>query len=388
MLCYARLGHDPSSGARTVAALYPVTISRDHHQSAPDELLPESFKPARSIDQLSPAERVFGWVAPHRLPPGEPGAYRGNIRIGYVESCSANPIEHQADPGFPLAILSAPKPQQARFYVACDEVGHAQAHGLDRRRAGYIADGQKHLRGRKVYPHHRDTPSPPAEVRSAGDLRDLAADGLLASRARYPEEARRAGGLRDGQNRSIGSWIARDKVFRFSIDVKNLSDEELGALLWLLDLRSARHPDAVHCHRLAGGKPLGFGSVRIAIERTALRTGRQWRAHYRDLAGPGPTATPGELATCEERFKEAVRSAGRAASFEDVPHITALLKAARGYDDGSPILYPRPSAKPDPDGRNYVWFVGNDARPKWSLPDLDGDDDRLPTLDKWGNATE
>jgi hypothetical protein len=47
-----------------------------------------------------------------------------------------------------------------------------------------------------------------------------------------------------------------------------------------------------------------------------------------------------------------------------VPFIAAFLTAARGFRDGLPIHYPRKSAAPDPEGKNYEWFVANDRTGK------------------------
>ena len=63
-LCY---GHVAAKPDRTwkLLALYPVTISRKLHAKSPFDLLPERLmlRPASHIQQLSPADRVFGWVS-------------------------------------------------------------------------------------------------------------------------------------------------------------------------------------------------------------------------------------------------------------------------------------------------------------------------------------
>lgn len=56
---------------------------------------------------------------------------------------------------------------------------------------------------------------------------------------------------------------------------------ELGALLWLLDLPKE------HYHRLGGGKPFGFGSVKLSIDsdktKTVLKNGACYGKYYRSL---------------------------------------------------------------------------------------------------------
>ncbi|HID20898.1 MAG TPA: TIGR03986 family CRISPR-associated RAMP protein, partial [Planctomycetaceae bacterium] len=101
-----------------ILGLYPVNISRKLHCVPPQDLLPEDLRPASRIDELSPADRVFGWVNQTGR-----GAYRGNLRIGPVR-CQTQldrAIQSFGQPGLPVAILGQPKPQQARFYVAASQ---------------------------------------------------------------------------------------------------------------------------------------------------------------------------------------------------------------------------------------------------------------------------
>lgn len=128
--------------------------------ASPWDLLDESLRPAMTIDDLSPADRVFGWVKSDRQvddstnPASGSVAVRGLLRISPVvcESSVDDAIQSFPGDGVPLAILSTPKPQQGRFYVATSPKGEAQQNGLSKIDAGYAKD--KGLRGRKVYPHH------------------------------------------------------------------------------------------------------------------------------------------------------------------------------------------------------------------------------------------
>lgn len=149
-LCYVRLNEDHTD----VEALFPVQIARELYPVSPWDLLHESLRPAEAIGQLSPADRVFGWVRGDAGTESGSGngraAARGLLRVGPVrcESSAADAAERFAKPGIPLAILSAPKPQQGRFYVAKSPNGDAQEDGLSKQDAGYRRG--KGLRGRKV----------------------------------------------------------------------------------------------------------------------------------------------------------------------------------------------------------------------------------------------
>ncbi len=220
-LCYAKLGP-----GEVVERLYPVLISRDLFPVAPEKLLDASLKAPKKLDELSPADRVFGWAHPDGH-----GAHRAQVRIGTIWCERADAIEPFALPGVPLAVLGQPKPQQGRFYVAKSPRGEAQEKkekGLTPIDAGYHPG--KGLRGRKVYPHHKELPT--------NYWQNPAQDRTQRANGRHYQEYRRPKGARerDGQNRSILGWVKPNTRFTFTVDVLNLSSVELGALLWLSSL--------------------------------------------------------------------------------------------------------------------------------------------------------
>lgn len=366
-LCYARLSPDKTK----VEALFPVMISRELYQCSPWDLLDESLSPAVDVEKLSPADRVWGWARtePLRADENQQTAARGRIRVGPVMCVSQDAIEAFETP-LPLAILSTPKPQQGRFYVAKNPQGDAQGDGLTKLEAGY-APG-KGLRGRKVYPHHAQLP---------GDywrnpLEDRTQKEPPYQEYRRPRDAN-GNEQQDKQNRSILGWVKPGAEFTFDLYVENLSEVELGALLWLLRL-----PDQ-HYLRLGGGRPLGFGSVRLAIEDCDLRTPGQLRSWYSAWLEPRSSKLAQEaLDRAVEEFRQAVARAYNNGSkrFEDVTFIKAFLVACKGWSDGLPVHYPRVTPAPDPAGENFKWFVENE-RPgnRYALPDL-VNDQGLPLL--------
>jgi CRISPR-associated protein (TIGR03986 family) len=384
-LCYVEFAPD---GETDIVALIPVTISRRLYSVSPADLLPDSLKPASCIEELSPAERVFGWVRQGRSNKHGLSAYKGNVRIGPVRCPSADAIEHFGYPGVPLAILGQPKPQQARFYVASSKNGEAQPNGISKEQAGYFP--QKGLRGRKVYPHHQALP--------ATYWQDPFVDRTQLSDNGFFQEYRRPMNSkeieRDDQNRSITGWVKRKVSFQFKIDVTNLSSVELGALLWLLDL------PVNHFHRLGGGKPLGFGSVRLDIDwnSTELHKGDWWRESYKvidmETLNQNSEQNRTELQDCIIQFKQAIGSAYGGGDFDRASFIAAFTRSAGGFCDGKPLHYPRASIArdprngtiaPNPEGEAFKWFVANERTgreggPKLSLPDLETDEG-LPILE-------
>jgi CRISPR-associated protein (TIGR03986 family) len=351
-----------------IQALLPVTISRRLFSVSPDVLLDASSHPANDLAQLSPADRVFGWVNQHGK-----GAYRGQLRFGTVTCTTDNAIADFGTPGVPLAILGQPKPQQARFYVAADASGRAQEDHRPAEDAGYRPN--KGLRGRKVYPHHRNLPADywykPLENQT------WPRDSTLIF-----QEYRRPDGpdQRDDQNRSVQGWVHPGATFTFDIHVINLSAAELGALLWLLQLPPQ------HYHRLGGGKPLGFGSVRLDLDTTKsdIRHGTDWQVHYSSLEA---VASPCDIEACVTVYKNAVQQA-YGSTFDQVSFIAAFHRAAQGFDDGRPTHYPRTRVAgttayppPPPAGELFKWFVANAREGQlYALQDL-ADDRGLPILE-------
>ncbi len=368
-LCYVELD------GKQVKALIPVSISRRLYDLPPERLLEDSLKPAISMDQLSPSDRIFGWVKQAKGNKQQSRfAYKGNLRISPVKCLSTQSIEDFSGAGLPLAILGQPKPEQAQFYIASDKQGVPLPTGSNKKTV--YQNQNQGIRGRKVYPHHANLPpqhwTNPLEDRTQGNQ-----DG-------YFQEYHRPGDQRDDQNRSIQAWVKPNVTFNFDIDVTNISSVELGALLWLLNL------PLEHYHRLGGGKPFGFGSIRLDIDWNSsdLRKGIDWQEYYRSLIPPSnsnPREAETTIALFQKTFEE-VYGGGKA--FKDILLIQAFCRSAQGFDDKLPVHYPRARQRgqdgavpPHPEGKAFEWFVANERTggPKCSLPPL-WDETGLPIL--------
>jgi CRISPR-associated protein (TIGR03986 family) len=405
-LVYARVDR---SGK--IEGLYPVMISRELGVVAPGSLLTDSLHPATNLDELSPADRVFGWVSQNQK--GK-GAYKGQLRMHSIECVTPDAID-TFDPPLPLAILGEPKEGQARFYVGKQDRTPLN-QGADTGKIAYFertAPERWSLRGRKMYPHQAATLSKGAKSAGYWDpdkARDEAwktpeengghAERLAAGGANYREYLRRLG-LRagshgnppeqtvnqDSQNRSIREWVKTDVKFTAVIEVVNLNIVELGVLLWLLDLNGPRDANQQQeerlYHRLGGGKPLGFGSARISIRSVDLCTGAAKQVQYRGFfnapdytALAAPFAVTGDAESAHALREKAEEAFGT--PFDQLPNALAFLVAARGRRD-HPVHYPRTEERPNPAGENFKWFGENEAgRP--GHPRRDGQRLALPAL--------
>jgi CRISPR-associated protein (TIGR03986 family) len=340
-LCYVLA--ESKDKITTITAMAPVTISRQLYDVSPSSLLPPlSLQPATSLEKLSPADRVFGWANQDGH-----GAYRGQLRISTVQCNAESPeraIERLQEP-VPLSILSTPKPEQARFYIAQDQQGNPLSPQVNK--ADGYAQGQS-IRGRKVYPHHQQ--------------------GLNG------REWSRTSQEKDDQNCSINSWVKQGVSFSLTIDVMNLSDIELGALLWILDLNAIQKTETYY-HRLGAGKPLGFGSVALSVDwgKTVLCKGEDWRTFYQNLGSQltGRLEARDCIAQYQTAFIQVYgisKKAKQPVKFENIPLIAAFLQTAKGFDDKLPIHYPRISRnkarienKRSQDNPIFDWFVDNES---------------------------
>lgn len=336
-LCYATVTRNGSTYRGL--SLHPVMIGREPFGASPRELAEAArVEPATGFDSFSPADRVFGWVNAGK---GDDQATRGHVRVGFVQPVKAS-ISEFGEHGIPLAILSTPKPTQARFYAADDLLGSplkdgsAKNHGY--RRHGERQDGAHPgggLRGRKVYPPHR-----------------VAADHWRDPKAGPQREFRRVGNQSDDQNRSVTSWVDAGSLFAFDLWIDNLDDAELGALLHVLCL------DDDACLRVGGARPLGFGSIHLSVDwnTTQLPEPSRFADRYRSLDPPSGC----DSATILDRTKRAhseglVEVVGVDGARRILEAFAIAVRGAKGA-----VHYPRAAAKPDPDGKNYEWFTRNE----------------------------
>ncbi len=341
-LCYARVDNGKITG------LFPVMIARELMPSAPSELLPPHMQPLQSsFETLSPAERVFGWVHPKASDvetKNRRTAYRGQLRIHSInfKSGGVDAVPHNGS--VPLAILGSPKPQQTRFYGAIDSRGSPLVDGKPKNDIGYNKSGYvKGLRGRKFYLHDRTaTHWDLTQPRKPWAIQPINHESCT------------------NQNHSIKDWVKPCTVFEARIDLTNLHEAELAALLWLLNLGS----DGKHCLKVGGGKPLGFGSVRVTLTDMKLRDGAAMRADFMQL-GRGDDSKGTRLALSDvpnlvDKHLENLRQICEQENDAD-NILTAFERACTGPADDVQVRYPfavKNGGQAVPE--SFAWFVQNE----------------------------
>jgi len=360
---------------RKVNRLSRVQVPRLPHLSAIGELLPDHLHPCKEYDALCPACRVFGWVkdahqtGARNWEREERTAYAGRVRFSHA-TLVAGKDEGCFDEEMPLAILSSPKPTTAPFYLAQGVPNDEKFRVPEGDREISYRPGYK-LRGRKFYYHH----------------------GNLLNR----QEFERTDQKKDLQNRSVRNVRRPGNVFEFTIQFENLSTVELGALIWTLKLGKNEG-----CHlRLGYGKPLGLGSVMLDLtELTTIDWATRYASFSQSAAASGENNHRDNklLIDCMADFDRAMTQAYGKSMF-NLAHMQDLYAILQEPNPQWPprIHYPRPPRpkhKPDPEGKNFEWFVGNKSGgkgkgekkgPFHALSEPSRPGNGLPLIDKNGN---
>ena len=219
-------------------------------------------------------------------------------------------------------------------------------------------DGPNDLKGRKLYRHHQE--------------------------ARPKEYCCSARKLRTDQNRTASGILNRDAEFEFDVSFTNLSEIELGALLWSLQLEPGMH------HRIGYAKPLGFGSATCKVLSLTLDDKRQ---RFKCCSGDSlSTSTPTSFLNVFKSAMSRIHGPAIAGSsdvaFAELPNIRDLASILSVADPDLPIHYPRPDAPPHPDGKSFEWNVGNRKKTNgYRLQQVDRDTG-LPLIKKSGHVTD
>ena len=352
----ARPGQRRAPGPADVTAVHPVIFGRHPYSRSPGQALDHSLHPATELDDLSPADRLFGWVAAgNGAGRRSSSGYRGRLRVEAVTCQTADWLtDHGPAGGITLAPLSSPKPTQFRFYAASD------ANGTPTDRAAAKEHGYRSgLRGRKAYWYPSPAPDgywdPSGPALPGGRFREWQA----------PE------GAKSSQTSTHMGWAREGTEFTVRLFLDAVPGPELGPLIWLASQEGC-------ALRLGAGKPHGFGAVTVTIDwpATELRTGDNLRGCWLSLERPAP-APRADIESLAAEFAEVATSSPVLA-----PAVAAWLKVAQGLD--LPIHYPR--TRQQPEAETYRWFVENErieggsAKYGLALPHSLEADQRLPLL--------
>ncbi|QLQ16290.1 MAG: TIGR03986 family CRISPR-associated RAMP protein [Micropruina sp.] len=370
---WSRLSENQTAFMRD-GELYPGLITRQALANTPADLLGDQLSTAGAESELTAADRVFGWVPPSG---SQERARRGLLRVGGVEWISdpERQTSRAGDFTWRLATLNSPKPSHGRFYTR-GKTGKP-LHGLPRGDGFSSAKGHR-LAGHKTYPHQQQDDSYwmlPAGGWEPGNPGEPATPLTQRQAAGHFVNFLAPAGSKPDVSVSIRDWVDPGTAFRTTLYVENLNEDELSALLWVLHLSA----ESDLFLKLGHGKPLGFGSVHVAVEwqNSTIWDGRSQRARYLML-GTAPNIGQAKAGALVEDFDKRLQTAAPSVYL-------SVMEAAAGTV--LPVHYPRigsGASEAAPQVETYQWFVRNEGAAKHALPllaaDGDGHHEQLPTV--------
>lgn len=327
--CFARVkvvvtppsGGDEAKKEYQIELVQPVHIGRELHPNSPAEVHNSTLQPATGFDSFSSAERVFGWATDGKVdPPRNQSAYAGHVRFSPVYCKSDDPIE-KFESGRILATLNSPKPSMARFYAGVRHPNGDIYFDARTSKKKALYDGNSTLRGRKVYPHHGSFDSSSSQWQST---------------------------KKEKVNQSILDWIKPETEFEFSIQFRNITPAELGGLIASIQTGEGQ------CHRLGGGRPLGFGAVSLKVDFGQSKISTQQSLSQSWENCETADFLPAEdLLKLEMEFRERVKSE---------PFYKTFISYLDGYAnaEGIQVMYPRSSADSKELNAILDWFRENE----------------------------
>jgi len=273
--------------------------------------------------ELDVAERLFGFSAKHQSDPLASYPFRGKVRI---ETAWGGPVGAEEPDPVGLAPLTAPQTRaKARpLYLEGAPQGRAPSQPLS---ASYSDNPAPTLMGRKFYWHQR----PPANT----------PHGLwpIHQRGDRHEEKQLGPKIRP---------LPPGEVFQGCLHFRNLSDVELGALLYVL---KGDGPD--HCLKIGKGKPRGLGSMRADVSSIEFLD----PAYYNSLEGD---ASPYSAASADDpiaAFKRwCKRQAGSGEEFHQLGHIRDYQRLHKYPSSPALRLYPL-------NFKDYGWLPADNRNP-------------------------
>lgn len=205
------------------------------YRQAPCDLVPEHLRREADVDM---AEAIFGYAKEK----GKQKAYAGRVFVTDAELAPAQqPNIWLSESHIIPKILAGPKPTTFQHYLVQTEPDPQLARHTRKGDPRYVkelsdyTDPNTVIRGHKLYWHKGKI--------SLADIQE-------------PEK------ISDEDKQH--TWIRPVDAgveFKFKLHFENLTDAELGALLWALSLPGEAGQE--YRHKLGMGKPLGLGTVKL-----------------------------------------------------------------------------------------------------------------------------
>ncbi len=275
------------------------------------------FHPGRQ--RITIAERMFGFVEEGKE--GDSGLALAS-RIRFSDALLKDDVSsEQALEQSPVAlrILSSPKPPCPALYFKSAKSPNRWIGKHE------LLPGEHHPQGRKMYLHHHVEPDKqPWETKDPSESAD---------------------------QKNLVRPVRSGQEFVFHVDFDNLSDGEMGLLLYALA------PDNEFHHKLGMGKPLGLGSVKVEVIEWQ-EVDRQSRYSPAGLRGSRYAVVRRAGEPVFWKLRDAVITSGLVP--REIHKAICVLGSYRGAPRSADIHTPTLADQLDAEGETFKWFVAND----------------------------
>ena len=209
-------------------------IPRLRYKYSPYSLIPKEFQPCSSLDNLCFACRLFGTTgnSNEEKKSNEMTSYMGRV---FIADAKCSEKKEKLSEVITMKPLGEPHPSLARFYLT----------------KGSYDDANVSIRGRKFYWHHSD------KIKAGENYKKYLDSITTDERAKY--------------NSSL-SFLKPNNIFEFEVEFKNLTEEELGVLIYSLELEDGM------LHKFGKAKAFGFGSSKIEIKELLLKSQDRYKS--------------------------------------------------------------------------------------------------------------
>ncbi|MBN2982168.1 MULTISPECIES: TIGR03986 family type III CRISPR-associated RAMP protein [Cohnella] len=227
----------------------PSSISKDMFLNQPYHILKDNggYQPCEDPDCLCPSCSLFGMV-------GKKGSMGSRLR--FTDATIVNPLlkpQEYYRPELELT-LASPKPSAAEFYLERPNMKHDK-RPADHWNYDYAVRYDRKLKNKEVIQY---------------------GTAILRGRKFYWHGVPIKNDNKQGKNSKLTHTVRPVKpgiTFAFKVYFHHLTEQELANLKWVLELRSSDNGN--HMHKLGYAKPLGMGSVKIAVKQIKTRDSRE-----------------------------------------------------------------------------------------------------------------
>lgn len=265
-LAYAVLS-ESQEGHKIVDALVPISVGRNAYAMSPLALAQRShIAPAKQLFELSPADRLFGYVAySDRSTPGSNGksepssSLKGRISITDVTYAEEGGGVGEATSPLRLRPLLGPRPSSARRFLTRADGSNVNSDKQKVRRSQYFSHDPAQSLGASTYPVDRNSWE------------------KVDKKTKFPKKALRTASDSLNVTSEVKSYVEAGTTFDVTMHFEALTEFELAWLLWILEPAnlvpqnepksnvSVNPSEKIGYLRLGTGKPLGLGVVQVEL---------------------------------------------------------------------------------------------------------------------------